>query len=345
MFLIRADGNADIGAGHLMRCLTIAEELARLSGEREAVRFVCADAGSAALAGERGFRSYVLGTDYRDMESELPRWEEMLEGLSGRAGRPVILVDSYYVSDAYLEALKRRGRVALMDDMGARPYPADCVVNYHATASRKAYEALYGGRDIRMALGSRYVPLRRQFRDRRHIFRERARKVLITAGGGDAGNIAGAILDRVYDPELSFCLVLGPYNPHLRKMRELERERDNMHIRVNVEDMAGLMCECDMALTAGGSTVYELAALGVPFVCFSCAENQEALTEYLGAQGIALNAGAWHRDSGETLDRVGEMSRELLGSEALRRSCREKGMAMADAEGAGRLAGILLSLA
>lgn len=54
------------------------------------------------------------------------------------------------------------------------------------------------------------------------------------------------------------------------------------------------MAQCQLAVTAGGTTIYELAVLGVPFVCFSYAENQEALTEWLGTQQIAGYAGAWH---------------------------------------------------
>lgn len=348
MFIIRADGNADIGAGHLMRCLTIAEELARLSGGREDICFVCADGQSAEMAGEHGFRSHVLGTDYRDMESELPLWKDMAENpgnnFAGSAGSLVLLADSYYVTDGYLAALKQWGYLVLMDDMGTHCYPADCVVNYNASASPEAYGRLYAGRNVRLVLGSRYVPLRRQFRDRRYVPRKKVRRVLITTGGGDVGNIAGAILDRIYAPELSFYLVIGPFSPHFRKLEELGRERGNVHICHNVADMAGLMCGCDIALTAGGSTVYELAAVGVPMICFSYAGNQEALAEYMGRRNIAPTAGAWHIDPEGTLDRIGELFGEMVRDEAMRACCHERETAMADAKGAGRLAQILLSM-
>lgn len=344
MFLIRADGNADIGAGHLMRCLTIAEELALLLGGREDICFVCADGRSAALAGENGFQSRVLGTDYRDMGSELPMWKDMVGSLAGAAGGIVILVDSYYVTDGYLAALRQWGCLVLMDDLGIHCYPADCVVNYNAPASPEAYGRLYAGRKVRLVIGSRYVPLRRQFWDRKYVPRKNVRKVLITTGGGDVGNIAGAILERVYVPELSFYLVIGQFNPHFQKMKELEQERDNIHICHNVTDMAGLMCGCDIALTAGGSTVYELAAVGVPLICFSYVENQESLAEFMGTGGIAPTAGAWHKDPEGTLGRIGELFGELVRDEAMRISCHEKETAMIDARGAGRLAQVLLSL-
>lgn len=336
MFLIRADGNAEIGAGHLMRCLTVAEELAK-----EHVCFVCADEQSALLARERGFRSHVLGTDYREMESELPLWRRLVETVPGAgAGGRTILADSYHVTDRYLETLGQLGRVVLMEDFGTRCYPVDCVVNYNAPARLSDYEKLYQGRAVRLLIGSRYVPLRRQFRvpvaDCRS--REEARDILITAGGGDSGNIAGKILEKIYDTDHVFHLVTGRFNPFFHQLKAAEAKFANVHIYYDVADMAGLMLQCDMAVTAGGTTVYELAALGVPFLCFACAENQEALTEYIGRRGIAGAAGAWHRNPEGTLDRLAALFAEWSGSLEMRVLAGERARAMADGRGAVRIA-------
>ena len=409
MFLIRSDGNARIGAGHLMRCLTIAQELALLRGIEE-ICFLCADQESAALVRDNGFPCHVLGTDYRDMESELPQWEKLrrklqsgmaasmaelpgslgeasvpekasafLEGISREVPAPkeasafseeasvlkegdifsdriavreygtVILVDSYYATDSYLAALGRMAYVALMDDRGAHRYPADCVVNYNAPADYKAYRRLYQGSPVRLLIGSRYVPLRRQFTDGGADGgakpEQPVRDVLITTGGGDSENIAGKILDKIYSDAFSFHLVTGRFNPFFRELKELEREHGNIHIHHDVKDMAGLMRRCQIALTAGGSTVYELAALGVPFICFSYAENQEALVEYVGGRQIAGSAGAWHRDQPKTLETIGRLFKELAADPGLRRSYSESGRAMTDGKGAGRLAREIADLA
>lgn len=409
MFLIRSDGNARIGAGHLMRCLTIAQELALLRGIEE-ICFLCADEESAALVRDNGFPCHVLGTDYRDMESELPQWEGLwrklqsgnaaslaemsgslgeasvpekesafLEGISREVPAPkeasafseeasaltegdffpgrmavrkygaVILVDSYYVTDSYLAALGRMAYVVLMDDMGTHRYPADCVVNYNAPADYKAYRRLYQGSTVRLLIGSRYVPLRRQFTDEGAGGgakpEQPVRDVLITTGGGDSENIAGKILDKIYSDAFSFHLVTGRFNPFFRELKELEGEHSNIHIHHDVKDMAGLMRRCQIALTAGGSTVYELAALGVPFICFSYAENQEALVEYVGSRQIAGSVGAWHRDQPKTLETIGRLFKELAADPGLRRSYSESERAMTDGKGAGRLAQEIADLA
>lgn len=342
MFWIRADGNEKIGAGHLMRCMTIAQELAELWG-RDNIRFLCADSGSGAVAEEAGFRTDVLDTDYRDMEAELPAWERVFEdsagGLTGTDN--LILVDSYHVTDKYLRALGRFGVTVLLDDLGERPWPVDCVINYNAPADLEQYRALYHGTGTRLLIGGQYVPLRRQFRDRHYLVREVPKTALITTGGGDVENIGGRILKRLYREDMEFYLVTGRFNPHLKELRALEKSLKNVHVRHDVKDMAGLMEQCDIAVTAGGTTVYELAAVGVPFLCFSCAENQEALEAYIGKAEIAGAAGAWHRDPEGTLERMAGLFEELVENTNTRKAFHQREKSMIDGGGAARLADLL----
>lgn len=400
MFLIRADGNAKIGAGHLMRCLTIGAELAKRGGlvKPEEILFLCADEMSADLVRQYGFRVCVLGTDYCNMESELPAWERLLnekpelfvsDGLafggknSGEVLEDcdcliptdscgsVILVDSYYVTDGYLESLRRFGTVVLLDDMGTKRYPVDAVINYNAPADPDTYKLLYeridveiensnpaqdnsdlkkedfGGKmnRVKMFIGSRYAPIREQFLHRNYEIREKVQSVLITTGGGDSENIAGKILDRLYDDTLEYHLIVGQFNPHYRELKQLEDSRDNIMIHSNVTDMAGLMEACDLAITAGGSTIYELAALGVPFVCFSYAENQEALTEYIGSRNIAGFAGAFHKAPEQTLEQMQNLFQVLVEDESLRRQYFDSERTLIDGQGAVRLAQALRDLA
>ncbi len=340
MFFFRADGNAKIGAGHLMRCLTIAEQLARLAAAgRGDIAFVCADGQSAELVCRHGFEALVLGTDYRDMESELPAWERLLRG------KPVcgLLVDSYYVTDAYLKKLRGYGPVILLEDFGKRVYPADMVINYNAPADPEGYRRLYEGTGTRLLIGSRYAPLREQFGKRTYKIAEEVREVLITTGGGDGENIAGQLLTSLYRESLRFHLVVGQFNPSYAELKRVADTHGGITLHSNVTDMAGLMSRTDIAVTAGGSTIYELAALGIPFICFSYAENQEALTEYIGRKGIAGFAGAYHRAASETLETVRELFESLTEDAALRQAYHERELTLTDGKGAERLAKEIVS--
>lgn len=341
MFLIRADGNAKIGAGHLMRCLTIGTELEK-QGNGEELLFLCADEPSADLVRQHGFQTYVLGTDYRDMESELPVWEKLLNERA-ELSAPVILVDSYYVTDRYLDSLRRFGFVVLLDDMGTKRYPVDGIINYNAYADSEYYRELYRGTAVKLFIGSKFTPVREQFLYGDYQVRSEVQSVLITTGGGDSENIAGKILKMLYDENLEYHLIVGQFNPHYRELKQLEGSRKNIYIHSNVTDMAGMMKASDLAITAGGSTVYELSALGVPFICFSYAENQEALTEYIGSLRVAGFAGAFHKSPERTLECIRILFGKLVTDENLRRQYSESEKRLIDGRGASRLAQALQS--
>lgn len=338
MFIVRADGNAKIGAGHLMRCLTIGEAVRRRPGANgyQKILFLCADEDSAALAERHGFRAEVLHTDYRQLEAESAAWERYVVGNGN-----TILVDSYYVTDAYLTAISRYGTVWLMDDMQQCAYPVDGVINYNLFADRAVYEALYSAGNVRLCLGGDYIPLRDQFRGVSYHMGDAVQNVLLTTGGGDADNIAGAVLDGIYRQDIVYHVLVGRFSPHFESWRERARMARNIRIYFDVQDMAGLMSQCDLAVSAGGSTLYELAAVGVPFVCFAYAENQEALVDYLGRTQSACSAGAWHRDAAAALRRLQEHFGQLCASRILRQQYSDKERRLVDGEGAYRLAEIL----
>ena len=362
MYYFRADGNAVTGAGHLMRCLTIAEELKKLPETEGStfmkaggICFLCADEASAHLVTQRGFAVQILHTDYRNMEEELP----VLKELFGSRQEHVILVDSYHVTDAYLEALRSYGKVYLMDDMGKKPYPVDGVINYNAFADNAYYENLNRGKNTVLAIGSEYVPVRSQFLNVPYEIREQVKDVLITTGGGDQDNIAAAVFETIRRPDCHYHVIVGQFNPYFSWWKQLEQESEQIHVHHNVTEMASLMRQCDLSVTAGGTTIYELAAIGVPFLCFSYAENQEALTAYIGRENIAGYCGAYHLNPQETLSCVNRLAELIcegaksaeqassanevpeLGGVVLRRKMYQREKEMIDGLGAGRIAKLL----
>lgn len=315
-FYFRADGNDKIGAGHLMRCLTIAEALSERLEKRERICFLTADEQSAALVREKGFPAETLGTDCFRMEEEFPALERIFGG-DGAAVRR-ILTDSYFATDRYLSAMRQFGEVWLLEDKGEHAYPVDAVINYNLYASEQKYRKLYEGTGTRRYLGSPYVPVRKQFLDGIYEVRERVENVLITTGGGDSGDIASQILKAVWRDGIHYHVVLGRFNPHIQEWRKKESSCSRLHVHVDVSDMAGLMRKCDIAITAGGSTVYELSASGVPFLCFSYAENQESLAAYIGEKNAAGYGGMYHREPDLTIRNLG-MEFDLLEKDYAKR--------------------------
>lgn len=380
MVVIRADANSKIGMGHVMRCLSVADALLKRGEE---VLFVTADDTPVPLLTKKGIPYRVLHTDYADMEAELPELWEVLRELPQGAESPdatlaqkntSILVDSYYVTEKYLAALKKRITTIYMDDIYAFSYPVDMLINYNIYGEEMGYEKDAAFADTKLLLGANYVPLREEFsagagyaqsrkelsaetenvtpaEDRLHQTAEQGRTadggILITTGGSDSFNLAGQLLMEAmkYDAlkEKEYHVVSGSLNPHIGELQALAQKHENIHIHCNVTNMAELMAESEVALSAGGSTLYELCAVGVPVIAFSFAENQERLVQTFVKRGIAQYGGNYRTDGNKMIQNTIAGLETLLEDENLRTEYREKARTLVDGKGADRIAEAIIS--
>lgn len=326
---VRGDGGAGIGAGHLMRLMTITDNIRKQCK----IIYLCADEASALLPRDKGYEVIVLGTDYQDMEEEIPLFSKLF------SEKAVFLVDSYYVTEAYLMALRNFGSVYLMDDYGAKAYPVDGVINYNAFASKARYEELYPmGKSY---VGPSYVPLRDQF-SVEYTQKKDEKAVLITTGGGDKDNIAGQILEAIYEKDKNYHLIVGLFSPNYEKIKAYAEDKQNVILHHNVENMAELMQGCRFGITAGGTTIYEMCAAKLPFVCFSYAENQRLLTEYVGENKIGFFAGSFEDDKKQVLSNIREAVNIAFKDEKRIRTYAEEGKKLVDGMGASRLGEAIL---
>ena len=372
MVVIRADANSKIGMGHVMRCLSVADALLKRGEE---VLFVTADDTPVPLLTKKGVPYRVLHTDYADMEAELPGLLCILQELTQRAELPeevlsrmssqrkdiAILVDSYYVTEKYLAALKKRITTIYMDDIYAFSYPVDMLINYNIYGEEMGYEKDAAFADTKLLLGANYVPLREEFsagagyvQSRKELSLGAANVtpaeeggILITTGGSDSFNLAGQLLMEAmkYDAlkEKEYHVVSGSLNPHIGEQQALAQKHENIHIHCNVTNMAELMAESEVALSAGGSTLYELCAMGVPVIAFSFAENQERLVQTFVKRGIAQYGGNYRTDGNKMIQNTIAGLEKLCGDEALKTEYRRKALQLVDGRGAERIAEALLS--
>lgn len=382
MVVIRADANSKIGMGHVMRCLSVADALLKRGEE---VLFVTADDTPVPLLTKKGVPYRVLHTDYADMEAELPELLAVLRELALRAVSPemvlpqmpsqrgesseealpqrntAILVDSYYVTEKYLAALKKRITTIYMDDIYAFSYPVDMLINYNIYGEEMGYEKDAAFADTKLLLGTEYVPLREEFSVGAGYVQSRKKlsegagnvapaadgDILITTGGSDSFNLAGQLLMEAmkYDAlkEKEYHVVSGSLNPHIGELQALAKKHENIHIHCNVTNMAELMAESEVALSAGGSTLYELCAMGVPVIAFSFAENQERLVQTFVKRGIAQYGGNYRTDGNRMIQNTIAGLETLLEDENLRAEYRKKARTLVDGKGADRIAEVILS--
>lgn len=353
MIWIRADANGEIGTGHVMRCISVAQALKRRGQQ---VCFITADDSAAPVLERSGQEYRVLHSDFRHMEGELPGLRRLLS-----EGAPdFFLADSYFVTHSYLREIRRSVPVGILDDMVLTDLPADLLINYNIFADASLYGADADGVDAAGAgkvracvpgagavcgeylLGTDYVPLRGEFQGVEYSVRKKAETVLITTGGSDRYGIAGLLLRKALaDPgacALRYLVVSGAYNAHLPELKELEGRHENVHVLYNVGNMSELMGESDIAVSAGGSTMYELSAVGVPVICFSFVENQERLVRGFAEKKLTCFAGDYLVQGEAMADEVVSHIMRLAADYELRRDYSARLRALVDGRGAERIA-------
>lgn len=267
MILIRADGNPLIGTGHIMRCLSLADALRE---RNEDIVFVTADPYFRQFIQSRGYVCTILGTAYDHMEEELSIFLPLLE----RDRPELVILDSYFVTPKYMEVLKNTAPLLYIDDMNAFDYPADAVVNYNIYGPELPYP-----QNKKYFLGPQYAPLRKEFQGLgRRVVREGAENVLISTGGTDQYHVALRCAEylREHPPQenMVFHFVLGAMNPDVAELERIAGELPFIRLHRQVADMCSLMLQCDVAVSAAGTTLYELCACGLPTVTYILADNQ-----------------------------------------------------------------------
>ncbi len=335
--LIRVEAGPHIGLGHLQRCLALAGAL-RTHGAL--VQFV--HGGDARVAGRiaaEGWTDEPLGDvqpgDSGDVRATLDA--------AGRWQAQVLVVDSYAIDAAYLGALRRAGYfVAAIDDLAREPFPCQMVINSGAQAPAMRYQSSSG--DTEFVLGPAHALLRPEFWiPVSRTVSEQVRRVLVTIGGADPRCLMPKflqVLDRV-NGAFEITAVIGPLFEQADEVRRAAAAcRRRVQIAEGVPRLRDVMLEADVALTAAGQTLYELAATGTPAVAVVVAANQTESLQALARVGTVRAAGAV--DETEWMSRLQEMVEQVIGDTAVRRDMSAAGLRTVDGQGARRVADLLM---
>lgn len=350
IFFIRADGNSHIGMGHLMRTMSIA---AKLSNRTKVVYLTTME--EAALEIHRhGYEAVLLKCEPFSEEEALDicRLADQL-----KEDNPLILIDSYSINDKYLNVFSGKIKRVIMDDLAEYPYVTDALINYNTYADESKYEKLYLGKRFKplFLLGGKYIPLRDEFSVNCDRDFEKIENILITTGGSDEYNLATKIVVKILEKndalsKAKIHVVSGAFNNNSVALAKLSNQYTNIIVHNRVYKMSELMAECDLAVSAGGSTCYELCAMGLPFVVFAYAKNQTQIIEDMSVKNIALNAGYIdfeHNDNIDTELVIGQIvdNLEILAGSKEERKLRSiRGRDLIDGQGALQLANRLIGI-
>jgi len=324
--LLHADGGIGVGLGHVSRCVTISAALAR--------------AGHQALIvvdPERKLLEHVIrqGANGKDFGASAPDVREA----ALEFGANCIVIDSYRWTTSDFRAVKGDWTVVAFDDQALRELPVDVVINGAPTAVELRYLTKV---NTLLWLGPSYQIVRDDFRlipPREHI--GAVNRVIAMVGGDDLLGLL-PILARLLDVAAengSFIadVICGPFTP-IPEIHDLK----NVTILRNPIDLHERMAGADLAISAGGQTLYELARCGTPTIAFCSGPDQIHNLTALAKANFIWNVGDaaspyWAREVDAAITR-------LIGDIGLRTAMSQAGQALIDGLGAERLVSALESL-
>ena len=292
--LIRVDASVQIGTGHVMRCLAFAQSWKNRGGKATFIT-CCESRDLRESISNAGMQVVML-----DRTHPNPLDWELTSQILQKHSNAWVVLDGYHFNPEYQRQVKNTGqRLLVIDDTAHLDhYYADIILNQNISADKLSYSC---DPNTRLLLGTDYVLLRSEFhawRDWQREVPEIARRVLVTLGGGDPYNVTLHVINSLKIlsiSDLEVRVVVGALNPHIQILREaLLSVPCTIKLLHNVKNMPDLMAWADLAVSAGGSTTWELAFMGVPSLVLTIADNHDEIGKDLEKIGVALDLGWYH---------------------------------------------------
>jgi UDP-2,4-diacetamido-2,4,6-trideoxy-beta-L-altropyranose hydrolase len=334
--LIRADATIQMGTGHLMRCLALAQAVKHQGGIVYFAIFACPVPLQKRLIAEEFKLRYLLGCELGSLldAQKTAQFAEQLQC-------DWVCVDGYQFGADYQQSLSTLGRRSIvLDDYGHSSfYYADLVLNQNLSAQKNLYQNRHP--NTTLLLGIRYTLLREEFwqwRGWQRQISKVANRILITLGGSDPNNTTAWILEafqNIQDQIFNITVIVGNSNPHRNALiKQVQHSIHEVDLVFDTTDMPNYLVNVDLAISAGGSTTWELAFLGLPSIIVTLADNQKAIAQALHDQGIAISVGAASELNPRQFVNVVQ---QLANNPEQRQVMSQKGQALIDGEGVDRV--------
>ena len=340
--VFRTDSSHNIGTGHVMRCLSLADEIRR-NGTN--ISFICREGLGNLISyiENRGYEVHQLPGEI-DIEKDrkltnkiLSKYETKPDGL---------IIDHYDIDISYESSLRDRvKKVMVIDDLADREHDCDLLLDQNYSKNDNRYNGLVP-EDCIQLLGSEYAILRPQFQKARENLRERdggVNRILVFMGGVDSKDITSKALRAIHmldRPDIAIDVVIGNLNPNHDEIKILASKIPNTSCHHNVEGLAKLMSSADFCIGAGGTTTWERCCVGLPTITIILAENQKDISESLDKEGAIINLGWYHN---VTENNIKEVAEGLIDNPNKMASMSGRSRSMVDGEGVNRVCDAMIS--
>ena len=314
--LFMPDGGPQIGGGHVMRSLTLARAL---EGRARPV-FSVTDWTAAVID------RFAPGAERTG---------------SGPHDAAAVVFDSYRlgVTD-HLDISRGRPSMAI-DDLADRPMGVDLLLDPGPGRTGDDYGGLVDD-GTRLLLGPTYALVKPEFAAVRGA-EKTGERVLVSLGLTDVGGVTARVVNRLLPRlgEAGLDVVLGHGAASLPAIERLAERDPRVALHVDATDMAGLCARATLAVGAGGSSLWERCAAGLPSVVVVLADNQVPQVEAAEAAGACERVDARAADFEAALDRA---FTGLVRSPERRARMGKAAAELCDGLGAERAAEALLGL-
>ncbi len=364
---IRADGGPAVGMGHIMRCLAVAEELVNLGCR---VYFISKYQQGIEKIRCMGFEAFGISKESNEIitaaqdfnygtEAELADDLDKTYSIIREQGCQLLLVDKYNLTSEYFDSLKDFvSKVAFIDDLNSMDCSADVIINGNINATSLGYRKLF--QDQRLFLGTAFTLLRNEFRmvskrevrklangedmttEIKHQSNEKSYpvpEIMITTGGADPYNCTGKFLEILLGHQrtagMIYNVVITSGFIHRDKIQVIAEKNSNVNLYVNINCISEIMLRSDLAISSGGSTLYELCCCGTPTLAFVMADNQNGIVETLAEDEYIQSLGWYNQiESSQITQKVVQ----LVNNFKLRKNYSSNMQRLIDGNGAERIA-------
>lgn len=289
MIIFRFDANPSLGFGHLARCRELARELYARDHE---VALYGAPCDVMTDEDSKIFSAWQGSEPWQDSESDAAA----LLQFGQLYGAKAYILDDFRVDEAYQLVLRQAGaRWLQFEGQLKRPIWADLLFCANAAANPEAFAPYIRNERCGLLVGLRYALLRKEFRNLpERTTAETVRRVFVSFGGGsDRGAVEfvlQALLARF--PRITFCVISGLKNPNNNSLQTIAREAGTqVELHIGAQNVADVMCSCDFAVMAAGTTTLEAIAAELPMLLVTIAKNQISPAEACSEQGAAIYVG------------------------------------------------------
>ena len=325
VFII-TEGSKNIGFGHVTRCISLYQAFEKRGMTPKLI-----------INGDDTVKDLL-----KDLNYQIFNWLDEKSRLFEKVkDADIVIIDSYLADISFYNTLSDLVRLAVyIDDNKRLDYPRGVVVNGSIHAEELNYPKKNG---VKYLLGPKYLPLRKEFWEvPKKEIKEKIESIMITFGGDDMRNMTPKVLGFLREnyPELKKNVIVGKAFQNIDEIKKNADKNTNLIYYPDANKMKKVMLESDIAISAGGQTLYELARVGVPTVGICVAENQ--LRNVKGWERIGfLEYVGWYVEN-NFMQKIYNLIR-YLEDVNVRKSKSKIGRKFIDGKGSMRIVGLLLS--